>query len=74
MELVNYNSYIIYMAGKMAKNLSFIVFNYFVSKGFLRSINCVCFDEFAVKRIIEFKRATLKTTKARDELVSRRTT
>ena len=47
--------YIIYMAGKMAKNMLFIVLNYFVFKGFLKSINWVCFDDFAVKRIIEFR-------------------
>ena len=32
-----------------------VVFNYFVFKGFLKSINRVCFDDFAVKRIIEFR-------------------
>ena len=42
------------MAGKMAKNMLFIVFiNYSVFKGFLKSINQVCFDDFAVKRTIE---------------------
>ena len=43
------------MAGKRAKNMLFIVFSYFVFKGFLKSINRVCFDDFAVERIVEFR-------------------
>ena len=43
------------MAGKMAKNMLFVVFNCFVFKGFLKNIKRVCFDEFAVKRVIKFR-------------------
>ena len=52
---LSYLDVIIYMAGKMAKNMLFIVLNYFVLKGFFKTINRVCFDDFAVKRIIEFR-------------------
>ena len=45
----SYLDVIIYMAGKMAKNMFFIVFN-----NSFESINRVCFDHFAVKGITEF--------------------
>ena len=51
------------MAGKMAKNMLFIVFNYFEFKGFLKSISQVCFDDFAVKVINIESRSPTKIEK-----------